>query len=203
MKRLYLIRHCEPDPAAAGRCYGSLDFGLSDEGNVAAEALATAFTDVRLDAVVSSPRRRTVETAEPIARAAGVVVAIDERWRELDFGELEGLTYEEVERTRPELFRRWMETPTEVEFPGGESYTGLRARVLDAAEELQGTCAVIAHGGPVRAVLAHALGMPAAAIFRLAQDYGAVNVVDVVGGEAVVRLVNGSSSALRGVLRAG
>jgi alpha-ribazole phosphatase len=200
MTRLILVRHCEPEPGAAGRCYGSLDFGLSDQGRDAAAALGLAFGSVRLDGVVASPRRRTVETAEPIARHAGVHLTTDDRLRELDFGELEGLTYEEVERSRPELFRRWMEAPTEVEFPGGESYARLAARVAAAVEELVaagGTHAVVAHGGSIRAVLAACLEMPAAAIFRLAQSYGGVSVVDWIEGTPVVRVVNGPvSSAL-------
>jgi alpha-ribazole phosphatase/probable phosphoglycerate mutase len=200
MTRLLLIRHCEPEPDAAGRCYGSLDFGLSTGGFVAAEELGRALSPVRLDSVVASPRLRALQTAEPIARQAGVDVVADDRLRELDFGELEGLTYEEAERTRPDLYRRWMETPTEVEFPGGESYALLASRVRAAVDELVaagGTHAVVAHGGSIRAVLAGCLEMPPPAIFRLAQGYGGVSVIDWLEGTPVVRLVNGSvTSAL-------
>jgi alpha-ribazole phosphatase len=191
--RLILIRHCEPEPGARGRCYGSLDFGLSLEGRAAAVALGDVLAPIRIDSVVASPRLRAIQTAEPIAAPV-----VDERFRELDFGELEGLTYEEVERTRPDLYRRWMETPTEVAFPGGESYASLAARVRPAVDELVaagGTHVVVSHGGPIRAVLAECLGMPAAAIFRLAQDYGRVSVVDWIEGTPVVRLVNGPATA--------
>lgn len=198
MTRLILIRHCEPEPGAAGRCYGSLDFGLSPAGCVAADELATALGASPIDAVVASPRRRAVQTAEPLAAKLGGDVTVDERLRELDFGELEGLTYEEVERTRPELFRRWMERPTEVEFPGGESYATLAGRVRPAVDELLaggGTYAVVTHGGPIRAVLADCLDMPAAAIFRLAQSYGGVSVVDWLDGTPLVRVVNAPAAA--------
>ncbi len=124
---------------------------------------------------------------------AGLTVTVDERLRELDFGEIEGLTYEEVERTRPELYRRWMEQPTEVEFPGGESYATLAARVRAAIDELLalgGTRVVVAHGGPLRAVLADCLAMPAAAIFRIGQSYGGVSIVDWFDGTPLVRVVN-------------
>jgi broad specificity phosphatase PhoE len=192
--RLILVRHCEPEPSAHGRCYGSLDFGLSPAGRTAAAALGDRLASMKIDTVVASPRLRAVQTAEPIGAPA-----TDERFRELDFGELEGLTYEEVEQTRPELFRRWMETPSEVEFPGGESYAALAARVRPAVDELVasvGTHVVVTHGGPIRAVLADCLGMPAAAIFRLAQDYGGVSVVDWFDGTPVVRLVNGPATSV-------
>lgn len=193
MTRLILIRHCEPEADAHGRCYGSLDFGLSPGGRAAAAALGETLGSVRVDSVVSSPRLRAVQTAEPIAAPV-----TDDRLRELDFGEIEGLTYEEVERTRPELFRRWMEAPTEVEFPGGESYATLAARVRPAIDELVaagGTHVVVTHGGPIRAVLADCLEMPAAAIFRLAQDYGGVSVVDWIEGTPIVRVVNGPATS--------
>jgi broad specificity phosphatase PhoE len=91
-----------------------------------------------------------------------------------------------------------METPTEVEFPGGESYAMVAARVGSGVEELvasEGTHVVVSHGGPIRAVLAACLGMPAAAIFRLAQDYGRVSVVDWYEGTPLVRVVNGPATA--------
>jgi broad specificity phosphatase PhoE len=67
--RLILIRHCEPEASARGRCYGSLDFGLSPDGRAAAVALGEALASVQVDSVVSSPRLRAIQTAEP-TRAA-------------------------------------------------------------------------------------------------------------------------------------
>ncbi len=189
--QLYLVRHCEPEPEARGRCYGALDFGLSAGGRRAAEMLGASFASVQLDAVLSSPRRRALETAAPLAESHGLPVTIDDRYREIDFGAIEGLTYEEVEGTHPELYRRWMETPTDVEFPGGDSFATLQARVTAAvAERRRGTCAIVSHGGPIRAILAHCLGLPDASIFRIAQDYGGVSVVEWQGETPVVRLVN-------------
>jgi broad specificity phosphatase PhoE len=181
--RLLLVRHCEPVPESRGRCYGSLDFGLSEAGHTAARQITSPWP---LDTVVSSPRRRALETAASLAAD----VRVDDRLRELDFGELEGLTYEEVERTQPELYAQWMDAPTTVRFPGGESYADLRARVLEAIEDLEGTVAVVTHGGPIRAILAHCLRMPDDAIFRLAIDYGSRSVVEWLDGVPVVRAVN-------------
>jgi broad specificity phosphatase PhoE len=189
--RLLLIRHAEPQDDAQGRVYGSLDVGLSPRGREHARRLAAALEPV--EAVYSSPRRRALETAEQLS--TGVVV--DERLREIDFGELEGRPYEEIRRERPELFRRWMETPTEVEFPGGESFAAVRARAVDALESLRPshrTAAIVAHGGVVRAMLAHCLEMPDTAIFRLDVPYCSVSVVDWLDGTPLVRSVNRSWS---------
>lgn len=197
MTRLLLIRHGRPVDDARGRCYGRLDVGLSPEGLVEAAALGRALTAAT---VVSSPARRALETAAALGEPE-----VDERLRELDFGELEGRTYEEIERERPELFAAWMRTPTEVRFPGGEGFEDLRRRAAAAATELRarhdgGTVAVVTHGGVVRALLADALGLPSAAIFRLDVGYARVSVVDWFDGDApVVRLVNGAAGDLPGL----
>jgi broad specificity phosphatase PhoE len=185
--RLLLVRHGEPAEEAHGRCYGTLDVGLSERGREQARRLA----GLPVDAVYSSPRRRALETAACL----GVEPTVDERLRELDFGTLEGRTYDEIEASEPELFRRWMETPTEVRFPGGECYADLQARALAAAGTIRErhdgeTVAIVSHGGVIRAILADALAMPPAAIFRLAQDYGAVSELEWVDGVPVVLRTN-------------
>jgi alpha-ribazole phosphatase/probable phosphoglycerate mutase len=198
--RLLLIRHAQPEEDARGRCYGRLDVGLSREGEAAAERLADGLRPVEREGVYSSPRRRAVQTASRIGPPR-----LDERLCEIDFGELEGRTYEEVERERPELYRRWMESPTQVRFPGGESWADLRARVANAVADMLAanegaTIAVVTHGGVVRAVLADALGLPDERAFALDVGYARISVVDWFDSTAVVRLVNGVAADLPGAL---
>jgi alpha-ribazole phosphatase/probable phosphoglycerate mutase len=190
---LVLVRHAEPVDDMRGRCYGSLDVPLSERGVAQVQSLVARLSDP-YEVVVTSPRTRAAETAAPLAAARDVPLHVDERLREIDFGAFEGQTYEEIERTEPELFRRWMETPTEVRFPGGESYADVRERALAAYAEIRTThgCAVVvAHGGVIRAGLAAWLGMPDDRIFRLAQRHCGVSVVDWVDETPIVRLLNG------------
>jgi alpha-ribazole phosphatase len=193
--RLVLVRHAETDPALRGRCYGRLDVALSEEGHRQAGALGTALRAVPLTAVYSSPLARALATAAPIAAGHHLEPVVEKDLRELDFGELEGLGYEEISASRPELFRTWMETAASVRFPGGESFGDLRRRVLATVVVIEErhpgeAVAVVAHGGVVRVVLAHALGLADGAVFRLDQAYGGVSVVDRLPGAAVVRVVN-------------
>ena len=193
--RLLLVRHAETDPAVRGRCHGRLDVDLSAEGRRQAGELATALGELPLAAVYSSPLSRALDTARAIAAARGLEPVADDGLLEIDFGELEGLTYEEIAAERPDVFRAWMEAPTSVRFPGGESFADLRARVVEAVGAIRerhagGAAAVVAHGGVVRAVLADVLGLADDAVFRLDQAYGGLSVVDWVGGVPVVRAVN-------------
>jgi alpha-ribazole phosphatase/probable phosphoglycerate mutase len=197
MTRLLLIRHAEPDKDARGRCYGRLDIGLSPAGRASAGRLAASLRDVGLEEVYVSPRLRAVQTAA----ALGGTPWVDDRLRELDFGELEGRLYDEIEREQPAFFRRWMETPTLVRFPGGESYAELRERVDASVRDIVAahtdrTVGLVSHGGVIRAALAVALGLPDERAFALDVGYTRVSVVDWFDGAPVVRLVNGMSADL-------
>jgi broad specificity phosphatase PhoE len=196
VSRLILIRHAEPVEDARGLCYGTLDFGLSPAGLEQAQRLSVP----ACDAVYASPRRRAQETARPLAAALGLDVLVDDDLREIDFGDFEGRRYEEIEQAEPALYRAWMESPTTVRFPNGESYADVRARALAAFGRIRAAhaCAVVVtHGGVIRAGLAAWLEMPDEAIFRLAQDYCGVSVVDFHEDVPLVRVLNAARTIER------
>jgi len=142
------------------------------------------------DAVWTSPRLRARQTAVALTPSPRV----DDDLRELDFGELEGRTFDEIAASEPDLYRAWMETPTRIRFPGGESYADLKARAVRSLERIwdeQDVAVVVTHGGVIRAGLASWLGMPDEAIFRIDVRYGGVTVVERVAGTPIVRMVNG------------
>jgi alpha-ribazole phosphatase len=193
--RLVLVRHADTDAAMRGRCYGRLDVGLSPEGRRQARELGRALRGISVAAVYSSPLSRALDTAAAIAAPHGLEPVVEDSLRELDFGELEGMLYKDIEAARPELFREWMETPGSVRFPGGEALADLRARVRPAVAEIRErhegeVVALVAHGGVIRIVLADALDLTDGAFFRLGQAFGGLSVVDWVDGSPVVAVVN-------------
>jgi alpha-ribazole phosphatase len=190
--RVYLCRHGEPEAAGIGRFCGAIDVALSPVGVAEAEALAA----LDADAVHSSPVRRCVETAGPLAARLGIAPVLEPRLREIDFGDFDGVAYTEAAKRWPELYGELLRAPTTVRFPGGENYAELRARTWAALEEIVARhdgerVAVFTHAGVIRALLAHVLSVPDEALFRIDQRYGAVNVVDWLDDSPVVRLVNG------------
>ena len=193
--RLVLVRHAEAEGSARGRCYGSLDVGLSARGRSQCASLAEALASEPVASVVSSPRIRALDTARAIAERVGVEVGVDPALQELDFGELEGRTYDEIAASLPDLYAEWMTNPTRVRFPGGECYADLERRALRAVEGLRrepadGTVVAVTHGGVVRAVLADALGIPDDRIFRLAVDPASLSILDWVDDVPIVVALN-------------
>jgi alpha-ribazole phosphatase/probable phosphoglycerate mutase len=193
--RLWLIRHGEPAPDIRGRCYGRLDVSLSAEGRQEVELVARRLASEPISAIYASPRRRTLESAEIIATRHGCGIQTENNLCEIDFGDFEGRTYDEISQRYPEVYRQWMERPTEVEFPHGESYSKLHARVTQTLavllERHSGQSVILAtHGGVIRIVLAEVLSIPPANVFRIAQGYAAINLVQYIGSHPVVELVN-------------
>jgi alpha-ribazole phosphatase len=197
--RVWLIRHGEPDSDVRGRCYGSLDVGLSPAGRVQMEHVAGRLKSEPLSAIYSSPQIRAAESARILASSHACGCQEDPRLRELNFGEFEGRAYDEIAARYPELYRQWMESPTKVQFPSGESFSQMRVRVIEALEsilcEKEGqTVAIVTHGGVIRIAIAWVLQMPDESLFRLAQDYAAMNLLTWVDGVPQVQSINVTSS---------
>jgi alpha-ribazole phosphatase len=193
--RLVLLRHGEPSPEAQGRCYGRLEFELSEAGRRQIEEKCKRLTNLRAHALYSSPRKRALESAAIAGEILGLKPQMVEELSELDFGAFEGMPYQEIERLYPEEYRMWMEQPTKMTFPGGESFADLARRVLKFMSALpdrhaKQTVLIVAHAGVNRIILANALGLPSEMIFRIDQEYAGVSGIDYFSQHPVVRFIN-------------
>jgi len=194
--RLILIRHAEPHEDMRDLVYGRLDMELSAAGHEHATRLAAMLAGMPVAAMYTSPAQRAVATAAPLAGSLGLHAIEVADLRELDFGDLEGLSPAEVADRYPAVVR-WTDAPAAVEFPGGESVAALRARSLRAAREIVDrhdgeTVAVVSHAVVIRAIVADALAMHDDALFRIDQAYGGITVIDWFGDRPLVRVVNAS-----------
>lgn len=151
---LYIVRHGRTEANAGGLLLGRADPSLDDTGRMQAEASAAALPAGAR--VVSSPLRRCVETARVMASEP----EIDERFVELDYGELDLTPLRDIPA---EVWARWR---ADIDFrpPGGETLRELGVRVgagLDelAVDAVDGDVVVVTHVSPVKAALAWALGV--------------------------------------------
>ncbi len=163
--RLWFIRHGETDFNRDGRLQGQQDIALNAKGREQAGAVGRALRKLAgaemaaLDiasAFVGSPFARTRRTMELARAAMGFdpsAYALDDRLKELTFGEWEGFTWPEIEARDPagaaaRAANKWDFTP-----PGGESYAGLARRVAPWVETIEGDLFVASHGGVARALM--------------------------------------------------
>jgi broad specificity phosphatase PhoE len=140
----------------------------------------------RVDALYSSPLKRAVDTAKAIAQACGLEVKIASELREIDAGELEGLSQEELRERYEEFWKEWREGDPSFPLPGGESLEGLQRRAWGEIERImerhpEETVAVVGHLLANLAIICRALGLDLSHMGRLRQDPAAINVLEITG----------------------
>ncbi len=192
---VWLVRHGVAE-GPSNRCCGHADPRLSPEGILQAKTVAHRLAAETISHVYASTSSRAIETAQILAQSHGLPVQTNANLREIHFGDLEGRTYDEIERRWPDVFHSWMTRPTETQFPNGESFAQMRKRVLEALDSLlknhkNEAIAVVTHAGVIRAILASALSIPDREIFKLGQNHGALNRVHDSDTGLIVGLING------------
>ena len=179
-----LVRHGQTEANAAGLIQGRRDPELTALGHRQAAALARAVPEAAT--VVSSPLRRARQTAEALGRP----VEVDERWIELDFGELEGRAVGDV---RGPFSKSWM-ADADWAPAGGESLGAAAKRVAAACEELvsrfgAADVVVVTHVTPIKAAAAWALGAGPQTARRMFVDLGSITTVGI-GGDGLPVLLS-------------
>jgi broad specificity phosphatase PhoE len=165
---LILVRHGETEANARGLLLGRTESELSETGRAQAALLAAALGTRRPDTrVLSSPLSRTMATAEILTGGVGEV-EVDERWIELDYGDLDGTPLADVPA---EVWTRWRADPDFIP-ARGESLRALGQRVGDACTELLADAAdrdvvVVTHVSPIKAATAWTLGVGDEVTWRL------------------------------------
>ena len=181
------VRHGTTEWNEVGRIQGWAPVGLSDRGREEAERVADALAERHaVDAVVASDLARTVETAEPIAAAAGVEVETDPRLRERDFGVFQGLSSGDFFERFPafDLLENGRDAAERAP-ESGESWFAVRERVLEAAADLRardGTVVAVTHVNPIRLLVGeHRDRSVVQSLTELSADNCSVTAVDGEG----------------------
>lgn len=194
--RLFLVRHGETEFNRQGLALGRGDVPLNETGQRQARLVAAALAGEPLAAVYSSPLRRCLDTAGPIAAAHGLEVRVLPELVEMDIGEAEGLTYAQVRERYPNILGRWLGGEDLSLRPlGGESLPQVQERAWNAIARLtrvhgQESVAVVTHNFVILALLTRALGMPIASFRRLRHSVGAISVLELDGESVTVWRLN-------------
>jgi len=206
---LYLIRHGQTANADEKRYQGRLDVPLSRNGERQIRQLAGMLKNrlgaggagsphapaAQLEAVFCSDLGRAVRSAEILGASFGLTSAVVPAFRERDFGEWEGLTFAEIMQRHPSAFEAWAKDPLAFSPPGGESTLAVRDRVMPVFEDIVSRSkgkkiAIVAHGGVNRIILCEVVGISLQNIFRIEQDFGALNQLLFVDGFPVLKALN-------------
>ncbi len=196
MTRIILVRHGETEWNRVERFRGQADIPLNQNGLRQAELLARRIAaEWKPTAVYSSPLSRSLKTAEKIASLFGLVVKVHPGLSDVNYGEWQGLTPEEVRSRWPELFELWSTVPESLYFPGGESLkerqrVGVEAIRDIAARHPGETLVGVGHTVINRLILLGLLGLDMSYFWRIKQDNCALNVVEKKGAVFIWVTIN-------------
>jgi alpha-ribazole phosphatase len=173
MSRVLFIRHAETE--MAGRYCGHSDPDLNAQGRAQLSRLAHLLADEMLDTVYSSDLRRATSTAHAIGAGRNIPQVLRPALREIDFGDWEGMRWEEIERLDPEYALNWVKSYPNLPALSGESFEDFERRVLTEVNHLmdrsRGPIAVVTHGGVLRVVLRHLCGYSEPKAWQETQQY--------------------------------
>ena len=130
MTKIILIRHGVTDWNAEGKIQGQSDTQLSSEGMYQARMLIAYFPFETIDAIYSSNLQRAMKTAEFIANKFKLEVIPVRELREIDFGNWEGRSFEDVAKEEPAEFKKFFVQPDMLMFKGGESFAEVQSRAM-------------------------------------------------------------------------
>lgn len=189
---LVLVRHGVTDHTVDKRFSGGLassDPPLNEEGRAQARATGEWLAPLAetFHAMVTSPVRRTRETAEVIAEVLGHDVVAEEALAEMEFGSWDGLTFTEVHERFPDELSSWLGDVDSAPH-GGESLRAVQDRVLAGRDQLLGrhagqTVLAVSHVTPIKVLVADAMGASLDAAYRMELAPASVTVLTYFTGE--------------------
>ena len=182
MPFLLLIRHGENDFVKQARLPGRVPgIHLNKRGQTQAAAMAESLQNLPIRAIYASPLERAVETAEPLAQALGLEIQLRPGLQDTDVGEWQGTQLKKLRKLA--LWKQVQQHPSEVRFPGGESFLELQQRqvkeidLIRAAHKPKEMIAVVFHCDPIKLVLAHYIGLPLDSFQKFVVAPGSVSVL--------------------------
>lgn len=162
MLSLFLLRHGETEFSHQDRFCGRIDAPLTPDGRAMAARFADAYRALDWAAIMTSTRRRAIESAAPLARGVGLDIQADARLDEMYYGAWQGLSKIEAAARDADYFARWLRDPS-IGPPLGERPHAVGARAIAAITDLcarhpEGNVLVVSHKALLRILLCELFG---------------------------------------------
>jgi len=197
VKTWFIVRHGESTDNEGGDRYsGITECPLTENGLGQADGVGRSLQSEGIQKIICSPMKRAVATARKIQSLTGGQLVIDQRLREIDYGEWEGLTRKEVFNKWPELYSKYKHDPVTNIPPAGESPMRVLERVQDFWQEVQHSPSmkgiskviVVSHNAVARILLTHLTDTPLSQYRERRIDNASISkvMIDDLGKASVV-----------------
>ncbi len=198
MSRLLLVRHGITESNTARRFAGYTDVEMSTDGYSQVERLRDRLVNEKIDAVYSSDLKRALVTAGVISSGHNVDIVPCPELREVNYGNAEGLTFQEISSRYPDVAELITNFNLRLKFPGGEGFEGFIERVIEFLDRLNKhapseTILIVSHSGPLRTLVCHLLGIDQDHWWQIRCDNASLSIVDTYPRGAILTLLNDTS----------
>jgi len=180
---MFLVRHAESTWNRMKKIQGQRDPQLSPYGEKEAKLLAKRFKGLEFEAVYSSPLKRAQGTARTIVGKRAEVQCVEEL-TEINLGEWEGRTLNQIRRKFGESFDSWAVSPSKIQVPGGEDFKEFKKRVTKAMRGIErkhkeGNVLVVCHGGVISTYATTLLKLPPDDVWCLTVKNASLTIVEI------------------------
>lgn len=200
MSYIYLIRHGETSWNLEERFQGTTNTELTNVGIKQGKLLAKSLADTKFENIYSSPLERARITAEFIGKETNCKIIEDIDFKEISFGDWEGLTTKEI-RAKYSWMDKWFNNPGLYQIPNGDVFevekTRLKERLIRIAKESNGqNTAIVSHAGIIRLSLLAALDLPLSYYWRFVFGNTSISILEYYNGIFLLKSLNNTSHLL-------
>ena len=198
MLEIILVRHGETDWNSGEIFRGQADVPLNKTGLKQAEKLGEYLSGEKISVIYTSPLQRAVKTAEAIAARQGQEVTVTENLNDINCGEWQGKSVNEVKEEYPDIYQDWLDTPEQVRIPGGESLEEVRCRVMPFLEDAvtrcrEGRIALVSHRVVNKVLICNMLGLGNSSFWSIKLDTGGITRFQLDGARLTLTAHNDTS----------
>ena len=197
MTEIILARHGETEWNVEKIFRGRIDIELNETGIKQAELLAEYLSDLKIDAIYSSPLKRALKTAEIITGYHKLDVEIAPGLIDFNYGKWQGLPHQEVKDKYKELYAEWISSPERVKMPAGESLDEVRERAIGVVDDViakyKGTVALVSHRVVNKVLICALLGLDNSHFWNIRQDTCGITTFTYENGRFILTKHNDTS----------
>lgn len=199
MLKLILLRHALTHANKEARYLGFSESEINQQGKRQIQTLTKKLKTMPIDAIYTSPSKRTIDTILPFAQITNIPIQTVDALREIHFGEFEGLTFKLIKENYPNELERMIALENEYIYPAGESLMMCYDRVstvIDAIKKKHQdqTVLICTHAGPIRHILSHLISKSPKLHWHFKIDNASITCVHIEDEFAVIQYLNDTFS---------
>lgn len=195
MTRLILVRHGYTYWNEEKKYQGFTDIDLNPQGIEEAKKVAKRLSFEKIDMIYSSPLKRSLETAEIINETFNKKIHIRDCLKEINFGDWEGFTFDEIVSHYPELSEEWLSKPADMRPPNGENFRDLQERAINVLHEIYDinkgkNVLIVTHGGLISVLVCHILKINIEELWKFISSNTGITILEELDNELILTTFN-------------